>query len=88
MDDFVRMHIFERDEDAGCEETGLFLSEAVLPADMVPEITPWHQVHNQVERISILEGLSHINNELVFEDSKQFSLVADGLVAFFSQNPI
>jgi hypothetical protein len=88
MDDLLGVHVFKGDEDAGCKEAGLFLSEPMLPTDMVPEIPARHEIHDQIERIPILEGLPHIDDELVLEHSKQLSLVADRLVAFFGENPI
>lgn len=70
MDNLLGVHVFKGDEDAGCKETGLLLGEAMLTANMVPEVAARHEIHNQVERVSILEGLPHIDNELMLEYSQ------------------
>ena len=87
MDDFLGVHVLQGQEDAGCEEAGLLLVEFVLSADVVAEVASWHKIHDQIEGVSILEGLAHVDDKPVLEPSEELSLVADGLVALLGQDP-
>ena len=42
---------------------------------MVPEITSFHEMHNQIEVILILEGVEHVDDEPVSEYGQKLSLV-------------
>ena len=65
----------------------MFLSEAMFSANVISEVSAGHEIHDKVQRIPILEGLSHIDDEFMFEESQKFSLVSNGLVAFFCEDP-
>jgi hypothetical protein len=86
MDDFMEVHVFEPEEDAGREESGLLFVELVPSADVIAQITSGHQVHDQVECIPVLEGLPHVDNELVLDSPEQLALVTDRLVALLGQD--
>lgn len=58
----------------------------MLFADMIPEISPWHQIHHQVKCVPVLESLAHIDNEFVFEPREELSFISDGLVAFLGED--
>jgi len=49
---------------------------------MVPQITSFHQVEDQVESISILKGEMHVDNKGGGELGEQHSLVHDTLDTF------
>ena len=65
VNDLLAVHKFQPDEDAGRKVPSLLLTELVLPANVVAEVTARHQVHHQVESVSVLEGLTHVDDEFV-----------------------
>ena len=86
MDDLLRVQVLERREDAGSEESSLELCELVLFADVVPEVPSSHQLHHQVQVLSILKGLPHVDHELVLHFGEELALVADGLHALLGED--
>lgn len=86
MDDLLRVHVLEGQEDAGGEEAGLLLGEPVLAADVVAQVAARHEVHDQVETVAVLEGLAHVDDEGVFEQAEELAFVADGLVALLGED--
>ena len=43
--------------------TCLFLGKASVLADVVPQITSRHEVDNEIEVVSVFEGVVHIHKE-------------------------
>jgi hypothetical protein len=81
------VHVLEGKEDAGCEKSGLLFVEFMLSADVVAKVSSWHKIHDEVEGVSVLEGLPHIDDESMLEPPEKLSLVANGLVALLCENP-
>ena len=77
------MHEFKTDEDTGCKISNFLLIKLMFSANVISQIPSRHQIHDQVEGISVLEGLTHVDNKFVFELFQQLSLVSDGFTAFF-----
>ena len=57
------MQIFERQQHASNEKSSLLLGEFLMFRQMVPKITTLHHVYHQVEVLSILKGIVHVNKE-------------------------
>lgn len=57
--------------------TGLFLCEASMLADVIPEVAAVEEVHHEIEVLSILEGIVHVDYEGVVELCEDLALVHD-----------
>jgi hypothetical protein len=53
---------------------------------MVAEVTARHEIHNEVEGLSVLERLSHVYDEPMLEYFEEFAFVADGLVTLLCED--
>lgn len=62
---------------ASSEKPYLLLGKLVLFTNMVSEISSWHEVHNKIKSFPILKGLSHVDEEFMFEMSKKFPLISN-----------
>ena len=60
-----------------CELTRLFFSKPTLLANVVAKISSREQVHYQIEVLSVLKSILHVDNERVVELSKDLSFVHD-----------
>ena len=65
MNDAVIMHILEPDNQVGNKELRLDLSESTLLPNMVSQVTSIEIVHNQIEILSVLKGIAHVDNKRV-----------------------
>ena len=70
MDDSFWVDVLQTQNNAACNEfwitesyTGLFLSEELVEAEMVPQISSPEILHDHVEILSILEGWDHVDDE-------------------------
>lgn len=70
VDDAVLVQVFEPQEETRREELGLFLREASHLANVVPQVSSWQVVHHQVQVEFVLEGITHIDNEVVFDSGQ------------------
>lgn len=59
--------------------TSSLFVKATIPADVVPQVAAREVVHHQVEVLTILECIVHVDNEQVLELGKDLSLVDDWL---------
>ncbi len=66
--------------------TGLFFGEAAHSADVVPEVSSFHEVHDEVEVLSVLEGVDHVDDERTPEVVEQLSLIHDGADALLADD--
>jgi hypothetical protein len=66
----VDVQVLEASDDAGYEEFCIFFVEALATAYMESKISSRHQVHSEVQVVSVLEGVLHIDNEGVLEHSQ------------------
>lgn len=74
-------------ESKGAVLTGSGLIELSVPANVVPEVASRQQVHDQVEILSVLEGIVHVDEEwMVFQLGENPALTHDGLDASLGQN--
>ena len=69
------MEVFETQEHARNEKFGLLLSELPLLADVISEITSRHVINDEVQVVSILERVVHIDEEWVAELAQELFLV-------------
>jgi hypothetical protein len=53
---------------------------------VVPEITACQQVHDQVQVLSVLEGVVHVDQKRTVEKSQDLSLVHHGLYTALGQD--
>lgn len=81
MDDVIVVEIFEGEEDTGHEKFGLVLLESSHLPNVVSQVSAGEKIHNQVEVVSILEAIVHVDEERVFELRQQVPFVHDGIDA-------
>ena len=82
MDDLLTMHKLEANKNAGGKVSGLLLTKMMFSAYVVSQVTSRHQIHHQIEGISVLESLAHIDDKFMLQLFEQLSFVTYGLIAF------
>lgn len=53
---------------------------------MKPQVSAINQIHDEIQILSILEGVKRIDKELILEALQEIELVHDWLDAFFKQD--
>jgi len=86
MNYFLRVHILKSQKDTGCEKSGLLLVEFMFSANVIPEVSCRHKIHNKIKSISILKSLTHIDDKFVLESLEELSFVANGFIALLCKN--
>ena len=66
MDDVFFMEILETRYEACDKESGGILGESALAANVVAQVATGEVVHDEVEILSILEGVVHVDDERIF----------------------
>lgn len=87
MDDVVHVHVLEAHQDAADEELDDALGEGLVAADLVAEVPPRHEVHDQEQVVAVLKSVDHIDEEGMAELSQQLPLVLNRLNALFGNDP-
>jgi hypothetical protein len=59
------MYVFKSMNNACNEKPGLFFRESSMSRNMIPQVTTLEQIKNQIEIISVLKSILHINNETI-----------------------
>ena len=62
VDYAIVVYILQPLDDTGREELGLFLREPPVSADMIPQITSCLQIHDQIQILSILKSILHVDD--------------------------
>lgn len=75
MDNFIFMQKLQSDKDIGNKEFGLFFSKRPFVAKVIAQVTAIKVVHYEIEMLSVLEGVGHIDKEGVGETRKNLFLV-------------
>ena len=57
------MQIFERQQHTSNEKSSLLLCKFLMFSQMISEITSLHHVYDEIEVLSILKGIVHVNQE-------------------------
>lgn len=73
----VLVEVLQAQQHARDKEFCLFLGEASVLADMVPQVTARHEVDNEIEVVSVFEGVVHIHEEWVIKLAEELLLVHD-----------
>ena len=55
-------------------------------ADMVSEVTSFHEIEDEVELVSVLEGIVHVDDEGGVEVTQEDSFVHNTLDTFFGHD--
>ena len=63
--------------------TSDFLCETSVSTNMVAEITTWQVVHYQVEILSVLKGVVHVDDEGILQLCQDLALIDHGLDTAF-----
>jgi len=71
------MQIFERQQHASNEKSSLLLGEFLMFRQMIPKITTLHHVYHQVEVLSILKGIVHVNKESKHNQLRNETILTD-----------
>lgn len=67
MNDIIQVKVLQTNKDAGNEKFGLHLLESTSTAHMVTKVSTDKQIHDQIEVLSVLECVGHVNNKRMFE---------------------
>ena len=73
--DTVSMQEFETEDHTGDEKFSLLFTESSVLANMVPQITTLHEIDHQVEIVTVLEGVVHVNEEWMVQLAEELFLV-------------
>lgn len=75
VDDALVVHVLQAEQQAGQEEPRLLFGKLPVLRDVVPEVAPVEQVHDEVEVLAVLEGVVHVHEERVLQRRQQLALV-------------
>ena len=67
--------------------TRYFFAESSVPADMVAQVSARQVVHHEVEVLSVLKRVIHVNNEEILELCENLAFVDHGLDAALRDDP-
>ena len=67
--------------------TRYVFSESSVPADMVAQVSARQVVHHEVEVLSVLKRVIHVNNEEILELCKNLAFVDHGLDTALCDDP-
>ena len=73
------MDVLEACYETGNKKSGGFLIESSILTNVVPQVSPWEVIHNQVQIFAVLECILHINDVNVLKLCKDLSFIDDGL---------
>lgn len=82
MNYLVSVEVFEGYDQICKEEFRLYFSESSSSSDMISQISAVYVVHDEIDVLSVLKGIGHIDEKMVSNSSQKVSLVhyrADGL---------
>lgn len=77
MDDAVAMEVVQPNDEVRNEKFGLQFSESASPANVVSQVSAVDVVHDEVEILSVLEGVVHVDEEWVADPGEQVAFVHD-----------
>lgn len=86
MDDIVLVQVLQTEDDAADEELDDVFGELFVTADLKPEISARHIVHDEIQVEPVLESEDHVDDEGVFEFREEFAFVEDGLDALLGDD--
>ena len=69
------MQILQSQNDRGDHEFSLALSEPGHLGEMIPQITSFHEMHEQVEVVFVLEGVEHVDDEPMPQNGEKLSFI-------------
>jgi hypothetical protein len=75
VDNFILMEKLEPDKYISKKELGLFLIEESAIAEVVAQVSSIEVVHDEVEVLSILEGVGHIDEKGMGQFRKKLFLI-------------
>lgn len=87
MNNIVLVDVLQRYHHARDDEAALVLIELDPLPQVVPEITTRHQVADEVDVVTILEGVLHIHDERVTELGEELPLSHNGVQGPPAHNP-
>lgn len=61
MDYIIWVHVIESGDDAADKKFYNVLGKRSIPSNLISQISPWHQIHNQVQIVPVLERINHVN---------------------------
>jgi hypothetical protein len=73
------VQIVKRHEDGGDHELGFSLREDCQLGEVISEVSAFHEVHEDVEVVVVLEGVEHVHNELMPQRGEELAFVEDGV---------
>ena len=77
MNYLVSMEVFEGYDEIGEEEFCLDLCESTSASNMITEVATVDIVHDEIDVLSVLECVGHIDEKWVFDSRQKISLVHD-----------
>jgi hypothetical protein len=63
MNDVILAEILQANYKIGNKKFGLKFSKSSSTANMISQVSTIHIIHDQVQMLSVLEGIVHINEE-------------------------
>ena len=69
------VYIIKGRDHTGHKEFSLFLCKPFSLIYMISKVTPCQQIHTQIEIITILKGVVHVDNKWVFQFSQDLSFI-------------
>ena len=86
MQNGVFVEVFEAKKHAGDEKFCLHFAKVSIFSNVIPEVTPRHEVDDEVQIIPVFERVVHIDEEWVIQLAEELLLVHDGVNAALRDN--
>ena len=65
MDNVVLVKISQSKKNAANDKFGLFLRKTSSLSDVVSHVTTWEVFHKEVQVLSVLHGVDHVDKEII-----------------------
>lgn len=77
VQDRVFVEVLEAEQHASDEKLRLLFGEFPFFADMVSKVTTTHQINDQIQVVTVLKSVVHVDQESVIELTEELFLVHD-----------
>ncbi len=86
MNYLISVEVFEGYDEISEEELGLYLCESASASDMITEVSAVYVVHYEINVLSVLKGICHIDEKGVSDSRQKVPFVHDRTNGFFEDD--
>ena len=86
MYDVVEMQKFKTIQNRCNKKLCLFLCKPSSTSHMVSKVSTCQKIHDQIQSLSVLESVVHVDNKRMFESAEQLTFVHHRVYTFLADN--